>query len=104
MKRMQRPIAFVGRVPCKVDSQYGAIKAGDRITSSPTPGHAMLQTKPGPSIGIALEDWNGGTGKIMVLVQPGWHGIEPSNSEDSGLAERIAELERQVKALKGREN
>jgi hypothetical protein len=76
VKQAYRPVALVGRVPCKVDAQYGAIRAGDRLTASPTPGHAMLQTQPGPSLGIALEDHDAGAGAILVFVQPGWHGVE----------------------------
>jgi hypothetical protein len=37
----RRPIALVGKVYCKVDAEYGAIAAGDLLTTSPTPGHAM---------------------------------------------------------------
>lgn len=84
-----RPIAMPGRVPCKVDTSYGVIRAGDRLTSSPTPGHAMRQNGPGMSLGIAMEDASE-PGKILVLVRPMWYG---GSSEDFGnLAESRVEI------------
>lgn len=80
VKQEWRPIAMLGRVPCKVDTRFGAIKAGDRLTSSPTKGHAMKQTGPGMSLGIALEDASE-PGKIMILVRPMWYG---GSAEDFG--------------------
>lgn len=50
------PIALVGRVPVKVTTENGVIRAGDRITASPTPGHGMRATKAGRVLGTALED------------------------------------------------
>ncbi len=68
----QRPVALAGRLPVKVDASYGPIKPGDHLTSSKTPGHAMAMTEPGPSLGVALEGWDGpGTGVIMAFVQRG---------------------------------
>ena len=69
-KRQQlRPVALMGRVPVKVDGSYGAIRPGDPLTSSPTPGHAMAMTRPGPSIGTALEGWSGGgAGRVLVFI------------------------------------
>lgn len=94
-----RPIALAGRVPVKVDATYGAIRAGDRLTSSATPGHAMLQTQAGPTIGVALEDFDAGTGKITVLVQPGWYGgVAPARETDRRDL-RILELEARLQAL-----
>ncbi|MBP9699938.1 hypothetical protein KBD71_01515 [Candidatus Woesebacteria bacterium] len=50
-------VALVGRVPVKVISQSGPIKAGDRITASDVPGYAMRATKAGRVLGTALEDF-----------------------------------------------
>jgi hypothetical protein len=50
------PIALTGRIPVKVTTENGLIKAGDQITSSAIPGYAMKATKPGRVLGIALED------------------------------------------------
>lgn len=123
MRQEWKPIAMLGRVPCKVDTQYGVIKAGDRVTSSPTKGHAMKQTGPGMSLGIAMEDANQ-PGKIMILVRPMWYGgsaedfgnvadrvqnaavINASHTgkaaETTQDAGRIAELEAETKDLKAR--
>jgi hypothetical protein len=87
MDQVYRPIALSGRVPCKVDGSYGAIRAGDRLTSSATPGHAMVQRRPGPSVGIALENWDSPTkGRVMVLVQPGWFGDADGVAAETGAS------------------
>ena len=56
----------------KVDAGYGAIRAGDLLTTSPTPGHAMvtLAPIPGTVVGKAIEPLDAGTGRIKVLVMP----------------------------------
>lgn len=71
-------IAQSGRVRIKVDASYGAIKQGDLLVTSPTPGHAML-SKPikvsgqlihrsGTLVGKALEALPRGKGEILVLL------------------------------------
>jgi hypothetical protein len=88
MRQEWKPIAMLGRVPCKVDTQFGVIKAGDRVTSSPTKGHAMKQTGPGMSLGIAMEDASQ-PGKILVLVRPMWYG---GSAQDFGnIADRVGD-------------
>jgi hypothetical protein len=68
----RRPIALIGRVYCKVDASYGAIEAGDLLTTSPTRGHAMRAADParafGAVIGKALNRLDEGQGEIAVLV------------------------------------
>jgi len=92
MKRIWKPVALVGRVPCKVDASYGAIRAGDRLTSSPTPGHAMKMTCSGQSVGVAMEDFDAtGKGTIMVFVRPGW--VQIGDAEANQARQKIAALE-----------
>jgi hypothetical protein len=66
------PIALLGKVYCKVDAQYSAIRVGDLLTTSPTAGHAMKATDPlsafGAVIGKALRPIESGCGLIPVLV------------------------------------
>lgn len=68
----QVPLALLGTVYCKVDSQYGPIEVGDLLTTSATPGHAMKATDPlkafGAVIGKALRAQAAGQGLIPVLV------------------------------------
>jgi hypothetical protein len=54
----------------KVDASYGAIRPGDLLVSSPTPGHAMRADDPrmGTVIGKALDSLETGTGAIAVMV------------------------------------
>jgi hypothetical protein len=71
-------IAQSGRVKVKVDASFGAIKAGDLLVTSPTPGHAMLSKpikvggqkmhRPGTLVGKALEGLANGKGEILVLL------------------------------------
>lgn len=66
------PIALVGRVPVKVSTENGPIKAGDYLTASSFYGVAMKATRAGAIIGQAMEDYNEeGQGKIIVYVQTG---------------------------------
>jgi hypothetical protein len=66
------PIAMVGKTHCKVDAKYGAVAVGDRLTTSPTPGHAMRVASRtsaiGAVIGKALQALPSGTWLIPVLV------------------------------------
>jgi hypothetical protein len=56
----------------KVDASFGAIHAGDLLTSSPHAGYAMKVTDRsqafGATIGKALGDLDSGTGTIPVMV------------------------------------
>lgn len=66
------PIALVGKVFCKVDASFAPIKAGDLLTTSSTPGHAMRAGDPlkafGAVLGKALRSLDAGQGLIPVLV------------------------------------
>lgn len=79
------PIALAGRVPTKVSSINGAIQAGDVLAPSSIPGVAVKATQPGPTIGLALEDFAGNdVGNIEVFVNPGWWG-GPASEADSAV-------------------
>lgn len=66
------PIALLGKVFCKVDAGYAPVGAGDLLTTSDTPGHAMkaadAQTAFGSVIGKALGPLLVGQGLIPVLI------------------------------------
>jgi hypothetical protein len=67
------PVATVGRVWCWCDADAsGPIQAGDLLTTSPTPGHAMRVTdharSQGAVIGKAMSNLEGGRGMVLVLV------------------------------------
>jgi hypothetical protein len=66
------PVALAGRVKVKVSAENGAIRAGDLLTTSSTPGHLMRCEDPGRHHGAiagkALEPFAGETGVITVLV------------------------------------
>jgi len=66
-------VALAGRVYCNVDAAYGEIHPGDLLTTSPTPGYAMIVTDhdkaQGAILGKAMEHLRQGEkGQILVLV------------------------------------
>jgi hypothetical protein len=62
------PVALNGRVPVKVTNENGPIEPGDYLTTSSTPGYAMKATKAGSTLGKALEEFTGTTGKIYAFI------------------------------------
>lgn len=71
--RYDHYVALAGRVYCYVDTSYGAIEPGDLLTTSPTPGYAMVvkdyQRAQGAILGKAMESLPAGEiGQILVLL------------------------------------
>jgi hypothetical protein len=66
------PLTLTGKAWCKVDAAYGSIALGDPLTTSFTPGHAMIASDSsqalGAVIGKALRPWSDGAGLVPVLV------------------------------------
>ncbi|MBL7727011.1 MAG: hypothetical protein JNM68_04965 [Dinghuibacter sp.] len=66
------PISLMGKVMCCVDAGYGPVMAGDLLTCSPTPGHAMRANRErnctGAIIGKALSSCLSGTGMVKMLI------------------------------------
>jgi len=66
------PVALMGRVFCKVDATAAPIEAGDLLTTSATPGHAMKAVDEariaGTVLGKAMGSLASGQGLIPVLV------------------------------------
>ncbi|MDQ3011392.1 MAG: hypothetical protein M3X11_11895 [Acidobacteriota bacterium] len=68
----KHPVALSGRVYVWVDATRGAIRPGDLLTTSATPGHAMragnsVKTH-GAVIGKAMTGLKAGKGLVLVLV------------------------------------
>lgn len=65
-------VALSGRVYVHADAAYGAIKPGDLLTTSDTPGHAMRVSDhtqaQGAILGKAMTPLNEGKGMVLVLV------------------------------------
>ena len=65
-------LALAGRVPVKVSSENGPIKAGDYLTTSSKPGVAMKATHAGQMIGKAMESYSNddktAIGRISTFV------------------------------------
>jgi hypothetical protein len=68
----KHPVALSGRVYVWVDATRGAVKPGDLLTTSATPGHAMKASNPskaqGAIIGKAMTELKSGRGLVLVLV------------------------------------
>ena len=82
------PIALVGRVPLKVTTENGPIKAGDSLTLSiATPGTAMKATKAGTIIARALGGYSGeAVGTVSAF-------IDNSYSTGAGFANILNSVE-----------
>lgn len=65
-------VALSGRVYVRADATFGAIKPGDLLTTSDTPGHAMKVTDhlqaQGAILGKAMSALDDGRGFVLVLV------------------------------------
>ena len=65
-------VALSGRVYVQADAAFGAIKPGDLLTTSNTPGHAMKVTNhakaQGAILGKAMSSLKQGKGMVLVLV------------------------------------
>lgn len=65
-------VALTGRVYCLADARFGAIRPGDLLTTSGTPGHAMKVSDHGRAqgavLGKAMSALDEGTGYVLVLV------------------------------------
>jgi hypothetical protein len=65
-------VALSGRVYALADASKGAIKPGDLLTTSATPGHCMKVTDhaqaQGAIIGKAMSALKEGKGTVLVLV------------------------------------
>jgi hypothetical protein len=61
------PVALLGRVPVKVNTENGPISAGDYLTSSSVPGVATKSNGTGIVLGQAMSPYNG-TGQGIVLA------------------------------------
>jgi hypothetical protein len=65
-------VALSGRVYVKADATFGAIRPGDLLTTSATPGHAMRVTDharaQGAILGKAMSALSEGKGMVLVLV------------------------------------
>ena len=66
------PVALTGRVYVWVDAGYGAVQPGDLLTTSDTPGHAMVVSNhdqaQGAILGKAMTALPEGRGLVLVLV------------------------------------
>ena len=80
------PIGLVGRVPVNVTNENGPIHVGDFVTTSSTPGKGMKATLAGRVVGMALSDFDGVDGQVVVQIANTWYmGNLLSNDGTSNL-------------------
>ncbi len=65
----EQPVMRSGVAMVNVTSANGAIAKGDFITSSENKGKGQKATKSGYTLGMALENLNGDSGKIAVAIK-----------------------------------
>ena len=93
-KEGQYPIALAGRVPTKVSTENGAIKTGDALAASSQPGVAMRASVSGPSVGLALQDYDGANvTSIIAFVNVTWY--SPSAGAGAGSGGGASPLRKQ---------
>jgi len=96
-KGTKPPVALAGRIPVKVSLENGPIHVGDYLTTSSTAGVAMKATQPGMTLGIALENYEGGSNnKILVFLNIGEKNI---GSIVKSLLQKNTNLEKRIEAL-----
>ncbi len=80
-------VALAGRVPVKVSTSQGSIQRGDQLTLSSIPGVAVKAVGEGPTIGVALETYDGTEiGKVLTFVKLGWnHGLTIKTSNNGEI-------------------
>ena len=68
--RFEAPLAVSGIVLVRADAVSGAIRPGDLLTTSGTPGHAAraVDLAPGTILGKALDALPGGAGTIRAVI------------------------------------
>lgn len=95
-------VALAGRVPVKVSLENGPIRAGDKLTQSPTiPGVAVKAIEPGMVIGTALQSYAGaGDGgeisAVMMLINLHWY---PGAHNDGLLDKFTSAVQRSLNKL-----
>src|SRR5690606_25947323 len=83
------PVALAGRVPVKVSTENGDIKAGGYLTASSKPGVAMKAKKAGVVIGVAMSSYEGDEiGKVTAFIR--------SNSYNGSTAEMFTGIDLQA--------
>ncbi len=86
-------IGMLGQVDAKVSAENGPIRPGDSLTSaSTTPGLAMRAEAGDPTVGVALEGLDTGTGEIKVLISRRNKSLTVEMVEQQ-ITERIAGME-----------
>jgi hypothetical protein len=82
-------VLSAGTVPVRVSGEAGAIKKGDRVTSSSRPGIGMKAEKTGFILGIAQESFSSQTADQVKTI-PVFLNIKFAFAEDSPASEVIS--------------
>ncbi|NCA94360.1 MAG: hypothetical protein EOM84_04230, partial [Sphingobacteriia bacterium] len=84
-------IAMIGQIPAKVNDEGGAINIGDSLTSSSTAGYLRRAEAGEPTVGVALEKFVSGAGKLQVMISRKNKSLTVETVEQS-IQERIAAM------------
>jgi len=92
------PVALQGRVPVNVIGEV--IRKGDYLTSSSVPGKAMKANGSSFVVGRALEDFKGGVGQVICLVETGWKNLNIKKSQNQLSAKAVFPKEKNIISIK----
>jgi len=92
------PVALQGRVPVNVVGE--AIHKGDYLTSSNIPGKAMKANGSSFVVGRALEDFKGGVGQVICLVETGWKNLNIKGNQNQLTGEAVFQKKNKVISIK----
>jgi hypothetical protein len=84
-------IAMIGQIPAKVNDEGGAINIGDSLTSSSTAGYLRRAEAGETTVGVALEKFVSGAGKLQVMISRKNKSLTVETVEQS-IQERIAAM------------
>jgi hypothetical protein len=106
-----KPLVLAGRVPVKVCLENGPVRIGDTLAPSSIPGVAMRSNGVGPTIGIALDNFDGSsvqaeeTGMVLCFVKvtegtsSAIQELQEQKSKVESLEKRISDLEAIIHSL-----
>ncbi len=104
----RKPIALAGRIITLVNMEGGAIKRGDAITSSSTPGQGMKAYKAGTIISKSMEEFNGtstnssGVQFIISKLKEQLENKHIDETEKFSVDKALADLEKPLPQGQGR--
>ena len=84
-------VAMLGQIPAKASAENGPIRPGDSLTSAKQVGFVSRANAGDPTVGVALETLETGTGEIKVLISRRNKSLTVEQVEQS-VTDRVAAM------------